>query len=231
MKTKLKTEATHDSSRRNFISWGLGALVAFPAGKALAASCGLTPPQTRGPFYPGGTAFGTDTDLTKVPGAFQTAIGQVVYVTGRVVDAACNPVEGANVEIWQACASGKYNHPNDPNPEKIDPNFRYWAETFTDKNGEYSFKTIVPGAYPADVGWTRPPHIHFRVSALGYRELVTQMYFKGEKLNDDDLILNALKTTEKNSVIVDFTPSAAGLDPGSLTGHFEITLQKVAKRP
>ncbi|MBL7716265.1 MAG: hypothetical protein JNL01_12440 [Bdellovibrionales bacterium] len=229
MNTNKNEVTTHDSSRRKFMAWGLSAIAALPMGKALAASCGLTPAQTRGPFYPGGTAFGTETDLTLLPGATQSAAGQVIYVTGKILDAQCKPIEGANVEIWQACASGKYNHRNDPNPAKADPHFRYWAETFTDKNGEYSFKSIIPGAYPADTGWIRPPHIHFRVSALGYRELVTQMYFKGEKLNDDDLILNALQGAERNALIVDFTPSAAGLDPGSLTGYFEITLQKVAR--
>ena len=112
-----------------------------------------------------------------------------MLVQGRVLDSQCRPIAGADVEIWQACASGRYNNPKDDNPAAIDPHFKYWGETRTDANGAYQFKTIVPGAYPADTDWMRPPHIHFKVSRLGFHELVTQMYFAGNPLNDQDQIL------------------------------------------
>lgn len=218
-------------NRRNFLKLGTGAagaaLLAGSASKALGAVCGLTPPQTPGPFYPGEKAFLTENDLTVVPGRFVRAKGQVVYVKGKVVDTACQPIVNANVEIWQACESGKYNNPRDPNPAPLDPNFRYWAETFTNNQGEYWFKTIIPGAYPADRTWTRPPHIHYKISCLGYRDLVTQMYFGGNALNDSDLILQQIAASERDSVIVDFTPSPGDLEPGSLLGSFDITLRSV----
>lgn len=216
------------ANRRNFLI-GISALAGGFTVKALADnSCEIfTPAQTSGPFYPGERNFGLDSDLTRVPGSSTQAKGQVVYVKGRILDHNCRPIEGANVEIWQACASGKYNSPKDPNPAKLDPNFKYWAETFTNKNGEYMFKTIIPGAYPADHHWDRPPHIHFKISKLGYKELTTQMYFKGEPLNDLDLIILDLPAPERDSVIVDFQPSPAGFEPKSLTGSFEITLKPV----
>jgi protocatechuate 3,4-dioxygenase beta subunit len=221
-----------NSDRRQFLKLGAGAtgLLALsnPITKAFASSCGLTPPQTSGPFYPGENQFHADHDLTLIPGHPTTALGQMIYVKGKVVDPHCNPIQGANVEIWQACASGRYNHPNDPNTGvPIDPNFKYWAETSTDEKGEYVFKTIIPGAYPADADWTRPPHIHFKVSYLGYRELITQMYFKGQSLNDQDLILRQIPSSERASVIVDFHSSPIGFAPGSLTGNFDITLRSV----
>ena len=111
----------------------------------------------------------------------------------------------------------------------MDPNFKYWGETQTGPNGGYAFKTIIPGAYPADTHWMRPPHIHFKVSALGYHELVTQMYFEGNEYNAADEILNAVPAEERTSVIVAFTPSAPTLEPGSLTGEFDITLQRVKR--
>jgi len=185
-----------DSNRRQFLKLGAGTAGALalsnPITKALASSCGLTPPQTSGPFYPGESLFRPENDLTFISGHTARALGQVIYVRGKVMDRRCQPVEGANVEIWQACASGKYNNPKDPNPAPLDPNFRYWGETYTDANGEYFFKTIIPGAYPAANDWTRPPHIHFKVTRLGYRELVTQLYFKGDPLNDQDLILQQI---------------------------------------
>ncbi len=64
---------------------------------------------------------------------------------GRVVDEDCQPVANANVEIWQACATGRYNNRNDPNPAALDPNFRYWAEAFTVADGLYQFiKPLFP---------------------------------------------------------------------------------------
>lgn len=193
---------------------------------AFGAICGLTPPQTSGPFYPGEELFKADNDLTQVPGR-PRAKGQVIYVRGQVLDEGCQPIANANVEIWQACVSGKYNNRKDPNPAPLDPNFKYWGEAFTNQNGEYMFKTIVPGAYPADDNWVRPPHIHYRVTALGYKELVTQMYFKGDPRNTKDLILDQIPIGQRDSVIVEFKPAPPEAMRGSFIGTFNLTLQSV----
>jgi protocatechuate 3,4-dioxygenase beta subunit len=213
------------NDRRNFLTRGaVGAgalLLATPAARALAASCGLTPPQTSGPFYPGESQFHPDQDLTQIPGR-PAALGEVVIVQGQVLDTECRPIAGAAIEIWQACASGRYNNPKDPNTAAaLDPNFKYWGEAFTDEHGNYSFKTIIPGAYPADLDWDRPPHIHFKISKLGYRELTTQLYFAGQPLNDRDLILLDLAPADRERVIVSF---AGGV------GKFDITLRRVDGR-
>lgn len=198
------------------------------SGQASAAGmCLLTPAQTAGPFYPGEVNFTTDVDLTRIEGRKERALGQVIYVKGIVTNQRCEPVAGANVEIWQACATGRYNNKLDPNPAAIDPNFRYWGETYTAADGSYMFKTIRPGHYPADTNWMRPAHIHFRVSKIGHQELVTQMYFKGDKYNDADLILQDIPARERESAIVDFQPSVPDLEPGSLTGQFNITFRSL----
>src|SRR5688500_6789676 len=109
---------------------------ATSATKALAEACGLvTPRETSGPFYPGDPNFESNYDLTQVPGAPRTVLGERVYLEGVVQDENCAPVATANVEIWQACASGKYNHGRDPNPAEADPHFRYWSEAFTGRDG------------------------------------------------------------------------------------------------
>lgn len=216
------------ANRRQFLMLGTGAaLLANPMSKALGAACGLTPAQTSGPFYPGENHFHVENDLTQIPGHSRRAEGQIIFIQGRVLDEQCRPIPNATVEIWQACASGKYNNPRDPNPAPLDPNFKYWAETFTADSGGYSFKTILPGAYPADTNWTRPPHIHFKISALGYKELITQMYFKGNQFNDTDLILQDIAREEQDSVIVEFLPATADLELGALVGTFDITLKSV----
>ncbi len=220
-----------NENRRNFLKIGLGTTGAVLASssltKAAALACKLTPSQTAGPFFPGEEKFHIDQDLTYVKGSNQRAKGQIVYIHGKILDPACNNVSDAIVEIWQACASGKYNNVKDTNPAPIDPNFKYWGEVNTNNQGEFVFKTIVPGAYPADSNWTRPPHIHFKVSKLGFHELITQMYFKGNPLNDTDLILQNIPASERSSVIVDFAPAPIDHEAGSYAGNFSITIRPV----
>ena len=93
------------------------------AGDLLAAD--PTPVMAEGPFHPFGGGTGpagdrrlrkwtdSDVDLTFVSDDPGTAQGYVAYVTGKVVDEDGRPVAGARVEVWQACASGRYNHRSD----------------------------------------------------------------------------------------------------------------------
>jgi protocatechuate 3,4-dioxygenase, beta subunit len=202
-------------------------LIALP--KAATASelvCkpGLTPKQAKGPFYPVDPQLDTDADLVQLLGSQAPAKGEVVIIEGVVTNQLCQPVNAALVEIWQACATGKYNHPSDPNTAELDPNFQYWGKAVTDQHGRYRFRTIVPGAYPAADGWIRPPHIHFKISRLGYQELITQMYFAGQELNNQDLILQDLDHADQEKVIVNLK---AGQD--FPVGQFNIQIKKLTK--
>lgn len=217
-------------TRRGLLKAAVGLGVGLPAAHALAQrQCRPTAPQTKGPFYPIDTTLGRDTDLTYVDGKPGRALGQVVYVRGQVLDAGCAPIAGAGVEIWQACASGKYDHPSDAtNPAPLDPNFQYWGRAITDAQGRYLFKTVIPGSYPAAPGWIRPPHIHFKVFKLGFHELITQMYFAGQRLNRPDRILQSLPAIDQRSVVVPFRPATdAGYDPRAFVGDFTISLRRV----
>ena len=195
-------------SRRNFVrKIGSGAIVTLASASAIASeTCGLftTPAQPEGPFYPVKLPSDSNADLTKVEGKGAIAKGEVVIVSGVVTDENCVPVKGAIVEVWQACHSGRYNHPSDTSAAKLDPNFQYYAQIKTNAKGEYSYKTIIPGEYAATGTWTRPPHIHYKVSLRGYEELITQLYFKGNRNNEYDRILQSLNKDEQNAVIVDF---------------------------
>lgn len=87
------------------------------------------------------------------------------------------------MELWQANAHGRYNHPSDPNPAPLDPNFEGFAVQYTDAEGRYRFRTIKPGAYPTGIeNWWRPAHIHFDVTGRTDK-LVTRMYFDGDPLS------------------------------------------------
>lgn len=204
-----------DSSRRDLIrnagltGAGLIGTSFVLSSVAKAAVAMKTPSQTEGPFYPVRDQVDKDADMTSVRGRADKAEGTTVLLSGVLRDADSGlPVSGALVEFWQACSSGKYNHPNDPNSAPLDPNFQYWAQVQTDNQGRFSLKTIKPGAYPADTDWIRPPHIHVKVHKAGYPSLTTQLYFKGESLNDADQILQKLSPAQQKLVIVDFvTPS------------------------
>lgn len=167
-----------------------------------------TPPETQGPFFPTRAREDRDIDLTQVAGHAGRAKGDVVVVDFKVLDRQGKPVEGAVLDLWQACASGRYDHPRDPNRAPIDPDFQYWAHVPTDDQGLVRVRTIVPGAYPASGDWMRPPHVHVRIDAWGKSRLTTQMYFKGQELNDSDLILRDTEDRHgkaaRESLIVDF---------------------------
>src|SRR5262245_27758259 len=95
-------------------SFTVAGLAMASVGKAAGGQCLLTPSQTEGPFYPVEDQPDKDTDLVYVRGSKNPATGEVIFVQGIVSDSRCRPISGALVEIWQACASGRYNHPSDP---------------------------------------------------------------------------------------------------------------------
>jgi len=211
-----------DLMKKTLTTLGAASTAAFSI-RGIQASSGSCKPiatQPEGPFYPIADQFDKDNDLTKVQGKLVSAKGEVVVLQGIVLDEACKPVKGALVEIWQACETGKYNHPGDPNTAVLDPNFQYWGRAVTNEKGEYSFKTIKPGAYRANATWVRPPHIHLKVHLRGFEELTTQVYFAGESLNQTDRILQSLSKSDISDVTVSFKKENAKHP----TGNFNITL-------
>jgi protocatechuate 3,4-dioxygenase beta subunit len=206
---------------------GLGAVTTFKAtASSLLEACGATPAQTEGPFYPIKDQVDKDWDLTQVIGKTEGALGEIHILKGIVQDGSCKPISNAVVEIWQACETGKYNHPGDPTKAKLDPNFQYWGRVITNAKGEYMFKTIKPGAYNATATWIRPPHIHMKVQLRGFEELTTQIYWEGDQYNRGDRILQNLRSEDRNKIIIKFNEVK---DAGKVyyEGHFPITLSNI----
>ena len=184
-------------NRRRFLKTGIAGSMGAAAGMASGGTHPPTPSQTEGPFYPIQAQKDKDFDLTQVEGRQGTAKGDVIWVEGTVVDTEGNPVEGATVDIWQANAAGRYAHPHDDHDAPLDPNFQGWAIVPSGKQGGFKFKSIRPGAYPLGRRSHRTPHIHFKVSKRGYVELVTQMYFPGEPMNEKDRLLQRKSEAEQ----------------------------------
>jgi protocatechuate 3,4-dioxygenase beta subunit len=209
-------------SRREVLKAGAGIAAGSVAGAALGGTQGPTPGNPEGPFYPVHQQADKDMDLTRIQGQEGRAEGTVIRIEGRVLDERGDPIEGALVDIWQANAHGRYHHESDPNPASRDPNFQGWGMVRTDAEGRYAFTTIKPGAYPVNDSWWRPPHVHYKVSRRGFRELTTQMYFDGDPLNASDALLNEVPESERDRLLVSF--DEAGPVP---VGRFEIVLQSV----
>jgi len=202
---------TFDPKRREALKIagmaGLGTLATglMFSSVARAMTRGTTPQQPEGPFYPVQDQLDKDADMTQVAGHADTAAGQRLRISGQVIDITSGAaVSGAVVEFWQACESGRYNHPKDTNEAPLDPHFQYWSQVRSDQKGLFGLMTIKPGAYPADDTWVRPPHIHVKVHKTGYPSLTTQIYFAGDALNASDKILQKLTPNQRSMVIVDF---------------------------
>jgi len=199
--------------RRHFI--GSTSLLAF--GGAAGAALVPTPRQTAGPFYPERLPLDHDNDLVRVAGAPRPARGTVLHLSGRVLDAGGRPLAGARVEIWQCDAGGRYHHPRDRGPAP-DPGFQGYGRTHAADDGGYRFRTIRPVPYPG-----RTPHVHFAITPAGGRALVTQMYLRGEALNERDGIFMSIPAPLRDRVLVALEPSDTGA--GELAGRFDVVVE------
>lgn len=199
--------------RRHFLS----ALLTVPG--AFAEQLSLTPAQTEGPFYPDKLPLDTDNDLLVVNKNITPAVGEVTYLSGRILDARGEPIRNAQVEIWQVDNNGAYLHSRTNNADKRDVSFQGFGRFLTASTGEYLFRTVKPVVYP---GRTR--HIHMAILPPGGKRLVTQVYVAGEPKNATDGVLRGIRDPKaRESVIVPFAP-LPGSKIGELTARFDVVL-------
>jgi protocatechuate 3,4-dioxygenase beta subunit len=126
------------------------------------ADCKPTQPDMLGPFYE--------------PGApVRTSVGSGYVLSGAVLAATeCKLIPNARIEFWLANPRGDYDD-------------AHRATVFAGQRAEYRLESNVPVSFGG-----RPPHIHVRVRAPGYEELVTQHYpERGQRKANFDLVLVA----------------------------------------
>ncbi len=133
--------------------------------------------------------------------------GERIRVEGRIFDGMGAPTKDVLVEIWQANAAGRYNHPADRQEDRpIDPTFRGWGRTGTDfHTGVYTFETIKPGRVPGRHGHKpQAPHISFWLAARGINiGLATRMYFSDEaEANAADPVLNIVDPPIRRETLI-----------------------------
>ena len=173
----------------------------------------LTPSQMMGPFYPDKIPLDHDNDLTSVTGNDGIAAGDISNLVGRVLNPHGQPIVNAQIEIWQCDSFGQYKHPRDGGGR--DQAFQGYGRTRSSNKGEYRFKTIKPVRYSG-----RTPHIHMRIESKN-ANLTTQLYVKGERLNNRDFILNAIRNIRaRSSLIIPFVHEP-GFPPNELVARFD----------
>ena len=171
---------------------------------ALARAVIPTPSGSEGPFYPTTRMRfnDIDNDLVKIEGEVERAGGEIVMLTGRVLDSSASPIAGARVEIWQCDVNGRYLHRGDSGWNSRDPAFQGFGHDLTGADGSYSFRTIKPVPYAG-----RTPHIHVKVLLDNRERLTTQFYLPDHPGNKKDWLYQRVPQARRELVTMNFVPA------------------------
>jgi protocatechuate 3,4-dioxygenase alpha subunit len=190
-----------------------------------------TPSQTAGPFVhiglaPGAAGLETfPQELGQVIAGPQ-ALGERIRVEGRVLDGAGTPVTDVLIEIWQANAAGRYNHPEDRRELAVEPDFSGFGRVAPDfETGVFSFETVKPGPVPGPGGRSQAPHLNLWLVARGINlGLNTRMYFGDEAAaNATDPVLTRIESAARRQTLI--AARSSGGDGRAPVYCFDIHLQ------
>lgn len=188
--------------------------------------------EVTGPVFGSGWAGPNRADLTRQHKG--EPIGERIIVAGRILDENGKPVPGTLVEMWQANAAGRYRHEVDQHDAPIDPNFTGAGQTITDKDGSWRFLTITPGHYPwrNDRNAWRAAHLHFSVFGPAFAtRIVTQMYFPGDYLLEQDPLYQAVTDAKARARLVAAYDPTLSEEEYALGFRWDIVLRGRAATP
>lgn len=139
-------------------------------------SCIARPEQTEGPYFVDERLNRSDIRSDPSSGAVSEGVPlALTFAVSRIASGACEPLDGALVDVWQCDARGIYSDVRDPTFDTTGQKFLRGYQV-TDAAGRASFLTIYPGWYPG-----RTVHIHFKVRVPGESnrasEFTSQLYF------------------------------------------------------
>jgi protocatechuate 3,4-dioxygenase alpha subunit len=180
----------------------------------------LTPESYGRPGIAGGVLASADT------------LGERVRIEGRVFDGEGRPMPDALVEIWQANAAGRYNHPADDRSAHgreeaaLDPGFRGFGRLGTDADGGFRFETVKPGPVPGRGNTLQAPHINVILCARGMLDhAFTRIYFSDEaEANGNDPVLSAVEAGRRATLVAERRESDS-----EIVYRFDIRLQGEAE--
>lgn len=164
-----------------------------------------TASQTVGPYLHIGLTWLVTENLV-APGVE----GDAITIEGRVTDADGAPVDDALVEIWQANRHGRYAHPEDTGSAPLEPAWKGFGRSATDKDGRFRFTTVKPGRVPAPGGGLQAPHVNVTVFMRGMlKHLCTRIYFPGDPANAEDRVLQSVPAARRATLIARPDPANA----------------------
>ena len=164
--------------------------------------------QTVGPYFHLGLARG-GSEAGKL--AAPDAQGEHIRLAIRVLDAEGAGVPDAMIELWQADANGKYDHPEDPQGKVPDPAFVGYGRLPSDKDGKLLFETVRPGRAAGVDGALQAPHINVHIFSRGIlRHVSTRIYFAGEPANAEDAILRLVPEARRDTLMARPDPQQPG---------------------
>lgn len=158
--------------------------------------------------------------------------GEPCWVEGTVCSSTGDPVQGARIEVWGADQEGHYDI------ERQDDSLSNRGHLFSSEDGSFRFWAICPVAYPvpadgpvskllevANRNTMRPAHLHFQISATGYRTLTTHLFEQGDPYLKADAVFGV-----RESLVTNFekhssqdTPDGRRLDSWtSITYNFRL---------
>ncbi len=211
-----------DDKRQEFILLsdvtGVSMLVDYLAHKD---ETGATESSVLGPFYREGAPHYEAGETISQDGK-----GDKVVVSGRVTDTEGNPIANARLDVWQTAPNQMYEVQD---PDQPDYNLR--GVFTTDAEGRYWLRTVKPVSYPVPddgpVGVLlraigrhpfRPAHIHFVISAPGYKPVATQLFTDDDEYLETDTVFGV-----KDSLLVHYEDGG-----GELKVDYDFALQKAA---
>jgi protocatechuate 3,4-dioxygenase alpha subunit len=158
----------------------------------------VTPSQTIGPFFHDALIW-TGGAIVAGP----DVAGKRVVVEGRLLDGQGTPVTDALVELWQANAAGRYDHPEDTQDKPLTPGFKGFGRAPTGEDGSFRFVTMKPGRVPGRGNALQAPHLNLTIFARGLlRHLQTRLYFGDEAAaNAEDPVLGSLPAERRATLV------------------------------
>jgi protocatechuate 3,4-dioxygenase, alpha subunit len=128
-------------------------------------------------------------------------------------------VPDAMIEIWQADADGKHNHPDDPQRAEADPEFSGFGRLPTNEHGCCTFETIKPGRVAANDGRKQASHFNISVFARGIlKRLATRAYFRGDPALQEDAVMELVPADRQSTLLLQTSTDRPG------EWYFEIRL-------
>jgi protocatechuate 3,4-dioxygenase beta subunit len=144
--------------------------------------CVVRPEQTEGPYFVDELLERADIRTDPATGAISPGTPlALTFLLSRLGRGSCDPLPGAQVDLWQCDALGVYSDVSDPTFNTRGHKFLRGHQR-TDGTGRAVFRTIYPGWYPG-----RAVHIHFKIRTPAgsprAAEFTSQLYFD-DRLTD-----------------------------------------------